>query len=81
MEIPGFRTEARRERLVAVVQIGSVSAEYSTGQRPSGEWFALATVDAPAAFSIGPARLTVATAASPEEAIQRLTQRIELAAL
>ena len=77
MEIPGFRTEARRERLVSVVQIGPVSAEYSTGQRPSGEWFALATLETPAAAGIGPARLTVATAASPEEALLRLTQRIQ----
>jgi hypothetical protein len=77
VEIPGFRAEAQRERLVSVVQIGSVSAEYSTGQRPSGEWFALATLDAPWKSAIGPVRLTIATADSPEEAIQRLTQRIE----
>lgn len=81
MEIPGSRAEAQRERLVSVVRIGSVSAEYSTGRRPSGEWFALATLDAPTAAGFGPVRLTVATAASPEEAVQRLTQRIKLEAL
>jgi hypothetical protein len=79
--MPGFQTEARRERLVSVVQIGSLSAEYSTGQRPSGEWFALATLNAPEATSVWPVRLTIATAASPEEAVQRLRQRIAAEAL
>lgn len=81
VEVPGFRAEAQREQLVAVVQIGSISAEYSTGQRPSGEWFALATVDPEPATLIGPVRLTIATAPSPEEALQRLTLRIEAEAL
>jgi hypothetical protein len=81
VEIPGFRDEAQRVRLVSVVQIGSVNAEYSTGQRPSGEWFALATLDAPTLPTVGRVRLRIATAATPEEAVLRLTQRIESEAL
>jgi len=61
-----------------IITVGDVHAEYSTGRRTNGEWFALANVDPAPRVAVGPARLVIGLGGSAEEALQRMTARIEM---
>lgn len=64
-------------RVTAIITVGDVHAEYSTGRRANGEWFALANVNPAPRIAVGPARLVIGLGRSAEEALQRMTAHIE----
>jgi hypothetical protein len=78
-EIAGLMPAAaeRPAKVVSIVRIGDVSAEYSTGRRSNGEWFALANLSPRRRVAVGPATLVIGLGRSAEEALQRMTARIE----
>lgn len=62
------------------IQVADLSAEYSTGQRPDGEWFALGTVRADGVRFDEFPWIVVGTGASRDDAVAQLTEKIENAA-
>lgn len=58
------------------IQVADLSAEYSTGQRPDGEWFALGTVRADGVRFDGFPWIVVGTGASRDEAVAQLTEKV-----
>jgi hypothetical protein len=77
------RGEGRPEGVVRQaqrIQVEDLSAEYSTGQRPDGEWFALGTVrTAGERFDEFP-WVVVGTGDSQDDAIAQLVEKITHAA-
>jgi hypothetical protein len=61
-----------------VLRAEALFVEYSTGQTPSGEWFALGTVRGDAPLQAPPAWMLVGTGASIEDAIDGLRAQLEL---
>ena len=65
-----------RERRVRMIESAGLTAEYSTGCTPTGEWFALGTIVREVGTTSMPAWVVVGTGASVEDAIQNLTNEI-----
>ena len=78
-ELSGFANAGTGspEKIVAIIRVGEMNAEYSTGRRANGEWFALANVSPAPQVAVGPARLVIGLGNSAEEAMQRMTARIK----
>ena len=64
------------ERSVRMIEIAGLTAEYSTGCTPTGEWFALGTIVRKVGTTSMPAWVVVGTGANVEDAIQNLTNEI-----
>lgn len=63
-----------------VLRTQGLLAEYTTGQAPSGEWFALGTVRHEVSDRRQPAWMLVGTGRTVEDAISRLLSEMEIAA-
>lgn len=63
-------------RSVRLIESAGLTAEYSTGCTPTGEWFALGTIVRDVGAISMPAWVVVGTGASVEDAIQNLTYEI-----
>jgi hypothetical protein len=63
-----------------VLRMRGLLAEFSTGQAPSGEWFALGTVRAEDEVRRQPAWMLVGTGKTVEDAVSRLLNEMEHAA-
>jgi hypothetical protein len=59
------------------VRTKGLFAEYSTGMRPSGEWFALGTVQGEHVTLKHPAWVIVGMGRSQEDAIASMVDRLE----
>jgi len=64
-------------REVPVLRTRGLLAEYTTGQAPSGEWFALGTVRSEIPLNSPPAWILVGTGQSVEDAIGGLLMELE----
>lgn len=62
------------------IQVADLSAEYSTGQRPDGQWFALGTVRAPGERFDEFPWVVVGTGSNPDDAVAQLIEKITNAA-
>lgn len=69
-------SQADQTRKVPVIQTDGLTAEYSTGCTPTGEWFALGTISRAGTARTMPAWVVVGTGASAEEAVNSLTLEI-----
>ena len=67
-------TELRTAR---ILRTRGLLAEYTTGQAPSGEWFALGTVRSEIAIPSPPAWILVGTGPSAEDAVGGLMAELE----
>ena len=63
-----------------ILRTKGLLAEYTTGQAPSGEWFALGTVRGETFRLKEPAWLLVGMGPSREDAVANLADRLELEA-
>ncbi|RIK41406.1 MAG: hypothetical protein DCC58_12565 [Chloroflexi bacterium] len=70
-------TEDAEQRRIPVIRTKGLLAEYTTGTRPSGEWFALGTVRSDDETFARPAWLIVGTGQSQEAAVASLFDRLE----
>lgn len=68
--------ESTPERKARVIEAAGLTAEYSTGCTPTGEWFALGTIVREPGTTSTPAWVVVGTGASVDQAIQNLTVEI-----
>jgi hypothetical protein len=64
-------------REVPVLRTQGLLAEYTTGQAPSGEWFALGTVRSEIPLPSPPAWILVGTGRSAEDAVGGLLLELE----
>jgi hypothetical protein len=62
---------------VRVLRTRGLFAEYSTGQSPSGEWFALGTVRSELPGRDQPAWMLVGTGKSADDAVTTLLHQME----
>lgn len=69
-------SESTQERTTRVIETAGLSAEYSTGCTPTGEWFALGTIVRSSGSISTPAWVVVGTGTSVEQAIESLTEEI-----
>lgn len=69
-------SESVQERSIRLIETAGLTAEYSTGSTPTGEWFALGTVIREAGKTSLPAWVLVGTGTNEDEAIQNLTTEI-----
>jgi hypothetical protein len=60
-----------------VLRTEGLFAEYTTGQRPTGEWFALGTVRSELPLRLSPAWVIVGTGDTPEAAVSQLQGVLE----
>lgn len=60
-----------------VIHTDGLTAEYSTGCTPTGEWFALGTICRPGTVRTMPAWVVVGTGESAEAAVHSLTLEIK----
>jgi hypothetical protein len=60
-----------------VLQIGTLTAEYSAGMTPAGEWFALGSLYIDDVSNQIPATILVGTGRSPESAVDSLRAELE----
>jgi hypothetical protein len=60
-----------------VLQIGKLTAEYTAGMTPSGEWFALGSIYVDEAPNVVPATILVGTGRSPESAVDDLRAELQ----
>lgn len=67
-------TELRNAR---ILRTRGLLAEYSTGQAPSGEWFALGSVRSEVPLMGPPAWILVGTGPSAEDAVGGLMRELE----
>lgn len=63
-----------------VLRTMGLFAEYSTGQAPSGEWFALGTVRSEEPGLDRPAWMLVGTGETPDAAVNTLLKNMEIEA-
>jgi hypothetical protein len=63
-------------RRAPVIQVEDLSAEYSVGRRPAGDWFALGTVRGESVITSSSAWLVVGTGTSEDAAIEHLTVQL-----
>jgi hypothetical protein len=68
---------AKELRNVRILQSRGLLAEYTTGQAPSGEWFALGSVRSEVPLTTPPAWILVGTGPSAEEAVGGLMLELE----
>ncbi len=71
-------TELRNAR---ILRTRGLLAEYTTGQAPSGEWFALGSVRSELTLPSPPALILVGTGRSAEDAVGGLMIELETEAL
>lgn len=64
-----------------VIRTSGLLAEYTTGQAPSGEWFALGSVRAEIDTERQPAWMIVGTGETVEDAVSGLLSQLEREAL
>ncbi|MBA2454894.1 MAG: hypothetical protein H0V47_17140 [Chloroflexia bacterium] len=69
-------SESSQERSVRLIETSGLTAEYSTGCTPTGEWFALGTIVREVGKTSMPAWVLVGTGTSVEDAIQNLSNEI-----
>ena len=69
------------QRVAPVVRTKGLLAEYTTGMRPSGEWFALGTIHSEHVTIKHPAWVIVGMGQSRDDAIASLTDRLEQEAM
>ena len=62
------------------IEVEGLTAEYSTGCTPTGEWFALGTIVREGGAKATPAWVVVGTGATMDEAVQNLTSEMEVKA-
>lgn len=60
-----------------ILQVGRLTAEYSAGQAPSGEWFALGSLYIDEIPNVIPATILVGTGGSHDGAVADLHQEVE----
>ena len=70
-------TGATELREIPILRTRGLLAEYTTGQAPSGEWFALGSVRSEIPLPGPPAWILVGTGQSPEDAIGGLLLELE----
>jgi hypothetical protein len=70
-------TEASELRAARILRTRGLWAEYTTGQSPSGEWFALGTIRSDLALPVPPARILVGAGRSAEDAVGGLLVQME----
>lgn len=70
-------SDAARDRQVPFIQADGLTAEYSTGCTPTGEWFALGTITRAGDQRVVPAWVVVGTGSSADEAVSNLTDEIQ----
>jgi hypothetical protein len=69
-------SDTAQDRPANVIEADGLTATYSTGCTPSGEWFALGTIARDAGVRTTPAWVVVGTGASSDEAVRSLTAEI-----
>lgn len=69
-------SDAATERTIPYIEADGLTAEYSTGCTPTGEWFALGTITRNGGRRVGPASVIVGTGSSADEAVSSLTLEI-----
>jgi hypothetical protein len=74
-------TDTPEQRTTAILRSKGFFAEYTTGQAPSGEWFALGSVRSEMDRLVPPGLLLVGVGTSPEDAIGGLLSELESAAI
>lgn len=68
-------------RNARIIRTRGLLAEYTTGQAPSGEWFALGSVRSEMTLPSPPAWILVGTGRSAEDAVGGLLMELETEAL
>jgi hypothetical protein len=68
-------------RAAQILRTRGLLAEYTTGQAPSGEWFALGSVRSELPLTSPPAWILVGTGRSVEDAVSGLLTQLETEAL
>lgn len=63
------------------IEVEGLTAQYSTGCTPTGEWFALGTIARNGKLKTTPAWVVVGTGTTKEEAVQSLTSEVRLQAV
>lgn len=69
-------SQTTRDRRPPVIETSGLTAEYSTGCTPTGEWFALGTIQRTGHGTSMPAWVVVGTGATVDEAVTSLTHEI-----
>lgn len=64
-------------RTARILRTKGLLAEYTTGQAPSGEWFALGTVRSEVKLAFPPAMILVGTGSSADDAVGGLLLELE----
>lgn len=70
-------SDAVTEHKVPFIEANGLTAEYSTGCTPTGEWFALGTITRNGDQRVTPAWVVVGTGSSADEAVDSLTHEIQ----
>ena len=70
-------SQADQTREVPVIHTDGLTAEYSTGCTPTGEWFALGTITRQGTARTMPAWVVVGTGDSAEAAVSNLTLQVQ----
>lgn len=73
-------SDAGTERKVPFIEADGLTAEYSTGCTPTGEWFALGTITRRGDERVTPAWVVVGTGSTADEAVNSLTSEIQVRA-
>ena len=68
---------AKELRNARILRTRGLQAEYTTGQAPSGEWFALGSVRSDVSLITPPAWILVGTGSSAEDAVGGLMIELE----
>ena len=68
---------AKELRSARILRTRGLLAEYTTGQAPSGEWFALGSVRSEMSLAGSPAWILVGTGPSAEDAVGGLMIELE----